>query len=539
MRIRRLFSNKILILLIILLIGTTLRFYRLDLRSIWYDEAGKIHTAVYPFSLTEFLQHKDAKKPAYLCLLKIWMRIFGENEFAVRSLSVICGILSIFFLFLLASELFLNSVGLISCFFLSISPFHIYYSQQNLDYSLLLLLVILSTLFFLKIQKRPRKLLFFSYGIINILLCYTHMFGLYVVLIHTICLFLLKRKFFLKREWLVTQGSLFIAILPLFYFIFFRSPQVNEMAWISKPNIYNLLEIIKAVTYGGEKLAQGGVGFEVDKNRLWFARLLIFICTLLVVKGIFSYKGSSRSGKTLNKNNFLNKHKIIFLTIWFAAPVLATFIFSFLIFPIYVIRYLIIIMPAYLILMTIGILSIKALRTRLIILALMAILTSQALWVYFHPEELDSWREIAARVKKEISPGDMLVFAPLKQIVPFTYYFSDNPTCSLQVIGYSGKKVNGRWSNIFRENNYVYAGVKLGDLPYEMINSGLFTISKKKTSKIFLVAAPYWPGIGQCVPMLRNYFLKPNWKEDELFYAYPGVKLYIYKKERKETFLSR
>lgn len=534
MGLKGLSGNKILVIFI-LLIGTTLRFYKLDLRSLWYDEAAKISPAKHQYSLAQFFQqHRDAKKPAYIFLLKIWMKAFGESELSVRGPSVICGILSIAFLYLLAAEFFSKSIGLIASFFLSISPFHIYYSQQNLEYSLLLFLVILSTLLFVRILKRQKKIYFLFYAITSVLLCYTHMFGLYIVLIHTACLFLFQKDFFRKREWLVTQGFLFISIAPLFYFIFIRGPQANEMDWISRPGIYSILDTIKAVTYGGKKLAQGGVGPETGYQRLLLARLLMFICSLLLLKGIFSYRNYLNYKKSPSSISIFSKNKIILLIVWITLPPLITLIFSFFVFPIYVVRYFIIIMPAYLMLLAVGISRIKRLKVMFTMLFLMVILNSQALWVYFNPGEIASWREIAAYVKEKVLPGDMLVFLPLKQIVPFVYYFSDTPGRSLEHIDIEGKKIDGKWYSMFREGEYRYTGVKLGDLPYEVINSQPFKISEKKANKIFLITSPYWPGIGQTVYIVRNYLLKNSWQEDEFFYPYPGVKLFIYNKKTIE-----
>ena len=194
-------------------------------------------------------------------------------------------------------------------------------------------------------------------------------------------------------------------------------------------------------------------------------------------------------------------------------------------------RYFIIILPAYYILLAVGVLSFRNLQRKSLFLFLIAILISQALWVYFHPDEFASWREIVAYVKKDIVTEDMLIFLPLKQIAPFMYYFSNNRDSLFKNIDIQGKKIDGKWFNIFKEGDFSYAGVKLGELPYKILESDIFKELMKKATRVFLVTSPDWPGVGQSIVIVRNHLSEQSWKKvEERIYPYPGVALFIYKK---------
>jgi len=524
-------KNKKLVLAIIILVGISLRLYKLDSQCLWYDETTKIASAKCQYTLREFFQHADPKEVVYTLLLKIWMKIFGDSEFAVRSMSVLFGVLSVFFIYILASELFSETVGLISSFLLSISPFHIYYSQQNLLYTLFLLLAILSTLIFVRVYNTNKKILYLAYFIVNILLCYTHFFGLYILLIHNASLYFFKKSDFFKKKWLITQGLLIILVVFFIFLILYMEPrpnQIGQLDWISKPNFGLIIDTLKALAYGGEKLAQGGNGLEIGAGRLTVAKLLILIYALLLMKAGLLYKIFTVDKGSLSNTSIFKKQKIIFLFSWLVIPVLLTFIFSFLFFPVYVVRYLIIIIPAFLILLALGILNIKSLKKKLFVFFLILILDSQALFVYFHPIETPSWREISSKVKEMAAPEDMLVFVPLEQIVSFAYYFLDRTDSSIWDIDRYGKKIDTKWNSVFRENGYIFAGVGLRNSPDDTINDQLFKTAERKANKIFLIASPYWPTLDLRFLTLRQYFLKGGWKEKGFLYPLPGVALLIY-----------
>ena len=87
------FNNVCLVLAILCLLGGLLRFYHLGYQSLWYDEFASIRYANLP--LFESLTVETNHPPLHDYLLWIWIRIFGNSENSVRSLSVIFGLATI------------------------------------------------------------------------------------------------------------------------------------------------------------------------------------------------------------------------------------------------------------------------------------------------------------------------------------------------------------------------------------------------------------------------------------------------------------
>lgn len=99
----------LLVLLAIILGGLAVRTYQLSARSLWFDEAFAWRLVQFPFA--EMIQRigQDNHPPLYFILLKGWAAVFGESAFALRSLSVVFGVLTILGAYLFAVEAFGNT----------------------------------------------------------------------------------------------------------------------------------------------------------------------------------------------------------------------------------------------------------------------------------------------------------------------------------------------------------------------------------------------------------------------------------------------
>ena len=134
-----------LLLLAILLLASFLRFYRLDAQSFWNDEGNSARIAERPLDLILEGAEGDIHPPGYYLLLHTWRALFGQSEFALRSLSVVAGLALVVLTYLLGRHLFGEATGLIAAFLGAISPFAIYYSQEARMYALLAALSAAST----------------------------------------------------------------------------------------------------------------------------------------------------------------------------------------------------------------------------------------------------------------------------------------------------------------------------------------------------------------------------------------------------------
>ncbi|GAB4543272.1 MAG: hypothetical protein Kow0063_36290 [Anaerolineae bacterium] len=124
---------------LILLLAVWLRLYRLAGQSLWSDEGNSV--ALARASLREIASRTalDIHPPLYYWLLHGWIRVFGESEVAVRSLSAVAAVLLVAMVYRLGACLSGKRVALLAAFLAAVSPFQIYYAQEARMYALLAL----------------------------------------------------------------------------------------------------------------------------------------------------------------------------------------------------------------------------------------------------------------------------------------------------------------------------------------------------------------------------------------------------------------
>jgi len=177
-------------LLLILGIALVLRCAFLSKESLWLDEGDSWWFAS---DLHRALAAEPTNPPLYYTMLHFWMRWFGTSEAALRSLSVIPGVLSVGLIYALAKKLFSRGIALGAALYQSISSFQIYYSQEARTFAWLVFFILLAALgLWSALEARPgwRRFLYFSgYALASALSLYAHFitvfflagFGLFVL----------------------------------------------------------------------------------------------------------------------------------------------------------------------------------------------------------------------------------------------------------------------------------------------------------------------------------------------------------------------
>jgi len=116
-----------------------------------------------------FHSFSEYRLPMLLYLDAPFIKIFGLNEWGVRTPPFILGLVSIVAIYFLAKEFFDKKVALVAAVFLAISPWHLIFSRQANDAGILLPFVLFGTLFFIKGLKDFKLLIpssiFFCLGI--------------------------------------------------------------------------------------------------------------------------------------------------------------------------------------------------------------------------------------------------------------------------------------------------------------------------------------------------------------------------------------
>lgn len=138
---RPLFQNRLIAvaLILILLLAATLRFHQLHTNSLWDDERWEARSADKELS-TILSENPLALRLAVAHVF----RSAGSQEMIFRLPYLAYGLLGIAMMFKVGKALFDGTVGVVAAFLLTVSAFHIEYSQEGRSYSLTVFLVLAS-----------------------------------------------------------------------------------------------------------------------------------------------------------------------------------------------------------------------------------------------------------------------------------------------------------------------------------------------------------------------------------------------------------
>src|SRR3989304_8296042 len=157
-----------LLLFLILLLASFLRFWRLDsFPALNADEAAIGYNA---YSLIEpgkdedgnpwpihFQSFNDFKPGLYFYLVIPFVKFLGLNEWAVRIPGALLGVATVFLLYLLVRQMFKDErLALVSSFFLAISPWHILFSRGGWEGNTATFFIVLGLWLFIKTLQKPK-----------------------------------------------------------------------------------------------------------------------------------------------------------------------------------------------------------------------------------------------------------------------------------------------------------------------------------------------------------------------------------------------
>ena len=140
-------------------IGVYLDLHRLDAQPFWLDEA--ISESIGLSSGSAFVRlafARETNMAFYYLVLHWWLALVHPSDFTIRLLSVIFSVAALPVLYVLASKLFDESVGVAAALLLAVSPPFVSYSQEARSYSLAILLSLVSWSSFIDCAREPTRL---------------------------------------------------------------------------------------------------------------------------------------------------------------------------------------------------------------------------------------------------------------------------------------------------------------------------------------------------------------------------------------------
>ncbi len=379
-----------------------LRVAGLDLQSLWRDEVDAIRFATRPWGdLFRMFVTPGQNGPLYYLLLRPWLALAGLSEYALRFFSVFFGTLAVPLIYRLTRRLFpaLPSLGVLAAVLTATSPYLIWYGQEGKMYSLVLVLALLSMDRYLAALERGGWQRWLSYVVITGATVYVHFIAALLVPVQFVA-FLLSGSGTRKERWKGWLGSTGLLLLPFLPLLRWQVPLAlspAETGYEFKPLHEMLVSLFASYSLGP---AAGSL--------TWAALLFAFLLL---------------AGWLLWREDRSHLAKLALLTGWLFIPVLGLFLVT-LVRPMYTARYLVFVLPAYLILLAAGLVAI-ARRSRLLAgLLLAALLVSNSLMIWRQaavPMKPD-FRAATKYVASRMSPHDLLIFQIPYGRHSFDYY---------------------------------------------------------------------------------------------------------------------
>jgi hypothetical protein len=190
------------------------RLHQLKATDIGTDESFSLYIAQLPAADIIQTLKKGDNPPLWELLASILTDLLGFSLFNLRIVSTLASILTGLGIWLLGSRFLDKTSGLLAASFFLFSNFGFFIAHEARVYSLLGLLIVLSSCIFLRIiaQKTVNKLWIWL-GITNTLIFYSHYLGLYIVLIQFITLLLNRQD---KKYWIAfTKASTLLFLLSI------------------------------------------------------------------------------------------------------------------------------------------------------------------------------------------------------------------------------------------------------------------------------------------------------------------------------------
>ena len=406
-------SSPLELSLLVLVAGlaAVLRFHSLAAKSFWFDEGVSVAIARLDwYNFARILWRREANMSQYYFLLHFWLRL-GGSGFFVRALSVLFAVASIPVIYLLGRRLFDSRVGLIAAALMAVNAYHVQYSQDARSYSLMVLLCLLSSLYFLKCLNEPSSRNRAAYVLSSALAVYAQFFSALLLIAQWLSLKMLDRGQIPRhtsRDWR------WIALLLLPVAVFITTTGTGPLRWVQRPGLKDLWIFALHLTGNGGP---------------WLLLASVAAC----LAALFP-TGLMRGARRVPWETWRYR----FLLSWLLFPILLTLGVS-VVKPLFVPRYFIFCLPALFLPMACGIARLRPGWLRAPALLFVLVLSFRGTAGYYKQDldiQRDDWRAATQYLLNHSQPGDSLLFHVPMGRMPYEFYRSLQPLTPASVVLY-------------------------------------------------------------------------------------------------------
>jgi hypothetical protein len=283
------------------------------------------------------------------------MRLAGDSEFSVRFLSVCFGVLLVPLVYRLGAALFSardedtqegQFSGLVAAALVVVSPFLVYYSQEARNYIVVTLWSALATFALWRACAPPGRRWWLVYTIAAALTVYSHYYGVFILVFHFVYLVVTwRRNLAAFRAWVLSGVGVAILFTPwlLGFWGQFTNLWLNPDYWPGT---------IDFVTVAARTFATFALG---SSRSLGVAAPVLVALGMVFVAGL---------GALLFRGGFKDRRGELYAVLYALVPLLAVYAIT-ASNPKFAERYLIIISPAFYLLLGRALVAVYGLSVRL------------------------------------------------------------------------------------------------------------------------------------------------------------------------------
>ena len=381
--------------------GALLRFPTLGAQSFWNDESATWAQAQGSFWDVIQKTAADNYPPLHNLIVAVFIDTFGATDFVARLPSAIAGTATIAVLYGLVAQLHSRTAGLLAALVLALSGWHIWYSQEARTYALFALCATAFAWSVFRYFTGPRRGIRWML-VSGAALLYTHPFGLLTwisILVGGGVLAWGTRARDRVARFFIAQVLIGFAFLPWAYVMFSRAKAIHEKGfWIPAPTPWRVFNEIWEMTTGSYGLV------------------------LLVVGLVCLAVALSRNRPDAPAGIVAPRIVAGFLLCWALGLLALALIISVFYQPLFLARYLIPVLPAWIALAAIG-LTMLAGQSRgwLTAVTLFAITFSTMALAFQPPAPRIDWRDAGALIEADGSDGDVVIMLTGDHTLPRRY----------------------------------------------------------------------------------------------------------------------
>jgi mannosyltransferase len=414
----------------ILAIYFALAFYGLDCQSLWEDEFLSLKRLASPIPIW-----KDGHGFLYFALLRLWVNL-GTSEFIVRSFSVFLGAAAVCLIYAVGCTWLNRRAAVIGTALFATSPFFIWYSQEARYITLMLVTTLLNMYAFHRLIFRRRFRWWLAYGSTALLAFFSFLSTLLLPIVQGLYLLASPSRRPLLRTWVACQVVVFTVFAwwfvngTHFWRTFVEARGSGQQALLNNRKLFpfsgdfnNVRPAVIPYTFfalsTGFSLGPSPRELHADRS---LAPLVPYVPLLLVVSIL--YGGLLLLGLTALLRQ---RDAGMLLTLWVGLPILGAFGIAKLLNIFYDVRYIAMVLPAYVLLLAAG--TVRFRRPAVQMMLLGAVLAVHGLALanyYFDPQYAREDARSAARYLESMAgPRDGVLVVGTLSSLP--YYYKGNP----------------------------------------------------------------------------------------------------------------